>query len=145
MKGVPLLCRHPPPLAATRLLPPGCSFLQSVVREWFSALSHSINTLSAAVLSVASGRSYRRTAAAARGAASTARSKAWHSWWQTGSESTFNALIEREGFTASPAAEEGTADVGDGKPMQQQSRQLQPRAATPRRVRAVRTVHRARP
>lgn len=87
-------CRRPlaaalPAHASARLS------MQSFVREWFAVLNRNINTASAFLLSLFSGRSYRRTAA--RNAAQ--KQQAWHRWWQS-SHGTFNALIEQEGLTS---------------------------------------------
>lgn len=63
------------------------------MREVFATVSRSLNTFSAFVLSLLSGRSYRRTAL--RSAAQ--KQQAWHRWWQQ-ARGTFNALIEQEGL-----------------------------------------------
>lgn len=63
------------------------------MREVFATISRSLNTFSAFVLSLLSGRSYRRTAV--RNAAQ--KQQAWHRWWQQ-ARGTFNALIEQEGL-----------------------------------------------
>jgi hypothetical protein len=70
-----------------------------VVREWFAVLNRNLNIFGATVLSLWSGRSYRRTAA--RDAA--AHGQAWTIWWHT-ARGTFNALVEREGLTGGEAA-----------------------------------------
>lgn len=48
------------------------------MRESFATVSRSLNTFSAFVLSLLSGRSYRRTAVRT----ATQKQQAWHHWWQ---------------------------------------------------------------
>lgn len=67
---------------------------RSFVRAWFISAGRYINATSAALLSLLSFRSYSRTQR--RQAAQ--RSKAWESWWRD-TRGTFNALLEREGFS----------------------------------------------
>ena len=95
--------------APARLPPAPSTDLQAVVREWFAVLNRNLNTFGATVLSLWSGRSYRRTAA--RDAA--AHGQAWSNWWHT-ARGTFNALVEREGLTGGEAAGHGGGGGGGG-------------------------------
>ena len=76
------------------------------MREWFAVFNRNLNTTSAFVLALFSGRSYRGTAA--RHAAE--KQAAWQRWWQSAA-TTFNALIEQEGLTAEPSGS-GSDDSG---------------------------------
>lgn len=75
---------------------------QAFLREWFAVISRNLNTASAFLLSLLSGRSYRRTAARH----AVAKQQAWHRWWRS-ARGTFNALIEQEGLA-------GAGDNGSG-------------------------------
>lgn len=74
------------------------------MREWFAVISRNLNTASAFLLSLFSGRSYRRTAARH----AVAKQQAWHRWWHS-ARGTFNALIEQEGLA-------GTGDDSNPTP-----------------------------
>ena len=99
----PVCChRHPATLSSPISLD---IHLQAVIREWFTVLSRNLNSASAFLLSLLSGRSYRRTAARH----AEAKQQAWHRWWRS-ARGTFNALLEQEGLAGEPSSQLADAD-----------------------------------